>query len=173
MDELISDTLMLARGGRDVTDEDLIPVHELSVSCWEMIQAPAAELTVSGEFTIIGDSVRTRQILENLFRNSVQHGGPSVSIRVGPLDEMRISNRIRPEAGIDGFYVEDDGPGIPAGNRDRIFEAGETTDEDGTGFGLAIVEEIVTAHGWDIAVTEGTNGGARFEITGVETPDDG
>ncbi|OYR57107.1 hypothetical protein DJ71_26370, partial [Halorubrum sp. E3] len=68
----------------------------------------------------------------------------------------------------DGFYVEDDGPGIPEAERDDVFESGHTTAEDGTGFGLAIVREIVEAHGWSVAVAEGAAGGARFEFTGVD-----
>ncbi|WP_135306397.1 ATP-binding protein, partial [Haloarcula amylovorans] len=46
---------------------------------------------------------------------------------------------------------------------------GHTTREEGTGFGLAIVAEMVTAHGWTIQVTENETGGARFEILGVES----
>ncbi|MFB6281183.1 MAG: sensor histidine kinase, partial [Haloferacaceae archaeon] len=69
----------------------------------------------------------------------------------------------------DGFYVEDDGPGIPAEERETAFDAGYTTADDGAGFGLAIVSEIAEAHGWSVAATEGTEGGARFEFTGVET----
>jgi signal transduction histidine kinase len=73
-----------------------------------------------------------------------------------------------------GFYVEDDGVGIPASERERVFEAGYSTADDGTGFGLRIVRDIVEAHGWSIDVTSGTDGGARFEITGVERcPSDG
>lgn len=68
-----------------------------------------------------------------------------------------------------GFYVSDDGPGIPEGDRESVFEAGYTTRKEGTGFGLAIVAEVVTAHGWKIQVTESDAGGARFEIFGVET----
>jgi len=49
-----------------------------------------------------------------------------------------------------------------------VFDAGYTTSEDGTGFGLPIVKEIVEAHDWSIAVTESEAGGARFEITGVD-----
>jgi signal transduction histidine kinase len=49
-----------------------------------------------------------------------------------------------------------------------VFDRGYTTSEDGTGFGLSIVEEIVDAHGWDIAVAESEDGGARFEITGID-----
>jgi signal transduction histidine kinase len=70
-----------------------------------------------------------------------------------------------------GFFVEDDGSGIPETDRKQVFERSYTTSEDGTGFGLAIVEGIVEAHDWEIVVTEGADGGARFEITGVEFVD--
>jgi signal transduction histidine kinase len=49
-----------------------------------------------------------------------------------------------------------------------VFESGVTSSESDTGFGLAIVEEIAAAHGWDVVATEGSDGGARFEITGVD-----
>ncbi|MFC6753861.1 PAS domain-containing sensor histidine kinase [Halorubrum tibetense] len=71
----------------------------------------------------------------------------------------------------EGFYVADDGPGIPPEERETVFEPGHTTDEDGTGFGLAIVERIVEAHGWSISIAESRAGGARFEITDVDTVD--
>ncbi|WP_380675758.1 PAS domain-containing sensor histidine kinase [Salinigranum sp. GCM10025319] len=79
-----------------------------------------------------------------------------VTITVGEVD------------GSTGFYVADDGPGIPPEDRDRVFESGYSTQESGTGFGLAIVESIADAHGWTVRVTEGDDGGARFEFTGVE-----
>jgi signal transduction histidine kinase len=85
----------------------------------------------------------------------VEHGGEDVTIRVGALD--------------DGFYVEDDGGGIPESERGDVFDAGYTTAADGNGFGLSIVQKIVEAQGWRIDVTESAEGGARFEITGVET----
>jgi signal transduction histidine kinase len=67
----------------------------------------------------------------------------------------------------DGFFVEDDGPGIPEPDRADVFDAGYTTNRDGTGFGLNIVREIAQAHGWQVSVTDGIEGGARFEFTGV------
>jgi signal transduction histidine kinase len=67
-----------------------------------------------------------------------------------------------------GFYIEDDGPGIPEDAREEIFEVGYSTLPDGTGFGLNIVKKIAKAHGWELTVGEGSDGGARFEITGVE-----
>ena len=69
-----------------------------------------------------------------------------------------------------GFYVADDGPGIPEADREKVFESGFSTSEEGTGFGLAIVNEIVAGHGWEIRATESEAGGARFEITGVDRP---
>jgi signal transduction histidine kinase len=67
----------------------------------------------------------------------------------------------------DGFYVEDTGPGIPENERDDVLDSGYTTKREGTGFGLTIVKRIVEVHGWEIYVTEGSDGGARFEIIGV------
>jgi signal transduction histidine kinase len=94
------------------------------------------------------------QLLENLFRNAVEYGGEKVIVTVGELD--------------DGFYIEDNGPGIPETKRDEVFDAGVSTSQEGTGFGLSIVQKIVEAHSWEIRVIEGTEGGARFDITGVE-----
>ncbi|EMA03600.1 sensor histidine kinase [Haloferax denitrificans] len=80
-------------------------------------------------------------------------GTPGVNVRVGPLE--------------DGFFVEDDGPGIPPEEQDRIFESGYSTDTKGTGLGLAIVAGVADAHGWEVTATTGENGGARFEFRGV------
>jgi signal transduction histidine kinase len=66
-----------------------------------------------------------------------------------------------------GLYVEEDGTGIPTENREHIFERGFSTIEEGLGIGLNIVQAIVTVHGWDVAAKTGTDGGARFEVTGV------
>lgn len=103
--------------------------------------------------SVRADRSRLRQLVANLLRNAVAHGGETVTITVGELDE--------------GFYVEDDGPGIPQKTLDTVFEGGYSTSEDGTGFGLSIVKQVAEAHGWTVGVTEGANGGARFEITGV------
>ena len=67
-----------------------------------------------------------------------------------------------------GCHIADDGSGIAADERRRIFESGYSTNTEGTGFGLAIVEEIVEACGWSISAAESETGGAWFAITGVE-----
>ena len=69
----------------------------------------------------------------------------------------------------DGFYVADDGPGIPEADRGDVFDAGYSTAVEGTGFGLSIVKQVADAHGWTVSVGSGAEGGARFEFTGVDT----
>ncbi|WP_211313656.1 PAS domain S-box protein [Halarchaeum salinum] len=69
----------------------------------------------------------------------------------------------------DGFYVADDGPGIPEDERAHVFDDGFTTRQNGTGFGLSIVAEIADAHGWTVDVTESATGGARFVVSGVRS----
>lgn len=63
-----------------------------------------------------------------------------------------------------GFYVEDDGPRIPAADRDQVFDRTSSTSDAGNGFGLAIVQRIVQAPEWTITVDEGSGGNGRFEI---------
>jgi signal transduction histidine kinase len=125
-------------------------------SAWSMVDAREATLDVEDDVRILAAPDRLQQLFENLFRNAVEHGGADVRVSVGALGDGT------------GFYVADDGAGIPEEERDHVLESGYTTNEDGTGFGLAIVADIADAHGWDVAVTESEAGGARFEIRGVE-----
>jgi PAS domain S-box-containing protein len=155
METLIDETLQLAKQGRTVSTTEPIRLATIADDCWEMVATKESSLERPETGTIHGDPDRVRQLLENLFRNSVEHGGDSVTVRVGLV-------------GADGFFVEDDGPGIPEDERDTVFDSGYTTGETGTGFGLAIVEEIADAHEWAIRATERDAGGARFEITGVD-----
>jgi signal transduction histidine kinase len=156
MESLIDDMLALARQGQPIDAPEPVDLSALAEECWIMVDSDGADLVVTDDLTIQADPNRLRQLLENLFRNSVEHGGDDVTITVGRLADG------------DGFYVEDDGPGVPEADRERVFESGVTTNQDGTGFGLAIVGEIVDAHGWKIHATESAVGGARFEITGVD-----
>ena len=71
----------------------------------------------------------------------------------------------------DGFYIADEGEGIAEDEREDLSEPGVTRKNGGTGLGLSIVRDIVRAHGWEIGVTESSEGGARFEITNVEPAD--
>ncbi|NHN61492.1 PAS domain S-box protein [Halorussus rarus] len=66
-----------------------------------------------------------------------------------------------------GFYVEDDGPGIPEAERDRVFEAGYTTNAAGIGLGLTFISQLAEIYDWDCRLTESEAGGARFEFRSV------
>jgi PAS domain S-box-containing protein len=155
---LIDDVLTLAREGRAVSDPEPVDLEAVCQQCWQNIETAEATLTTDVDRKIRADPARLRQLLENLLGNAIEHAGADVRITVGELD--------------DGFYFQDDGPGIPPDDREAVFEPGHTTADQGTGFGLRIVEEIADAHGWAVRATDGDNGGARFEITGVAHPDE-
>lgn len=154
MDELIEDLLLLARQGEPVGETKPVDLAEIVETCFQTVETDQATVDIRVDRLIEADQSRLRQLLENLFRNAVEHGGAGMTITVGEVEG--------------GFYVEDDGPGIPEDEREDVFNAGYSTVEDGTGFGLSIISEVADAHGWDIRLTDGTGGGARFEVTGVE-----
>ena len=178
MEELIDDLLRLAHEGERVNEIESVPFAAVVEECWDTVETRGSTLRVETDLTIRADRGRLQHLLSNLLQNSVEHGSTSNRTGSGDGEEPRSSNS-RPEAGDDvtitvgtiddeGFYVADDGPGIPRERRTDIFESGYSTDSDGTGFGLAFVAEVVEAHGWSIRVTESAAGGARFEVTGVD-----
>ncbi len=152
MERLIKDMLTLARQGEAVGETETISLNTLTKQAWQNVDTDTATLNVKTDLRLNADRSRLLQMFENLYRNAIDHGGEAVTIRVGSLENG------------DGFFIEDTGPGISTSDREDVFESGYTTNQDGTGFGLAIVSRIVEAHGWSIEVTNGTDGGARFEI---------
>ncbi|APE96302.1 PAS domain S-box protein [Halodesulfurarchaeum formicicum] len=155
--ELIEDMLALARAGEGASEAEPVALSEFAATCWTQVDTDPAALTVEATGTILADRSRFRQLLENLFRNAVEHGGEAVTVTVGDLE--------------DGFYVADDGAGIPEAEQNAVFETGHTESASGNGLGLSIVTQIADAHGWELAVTESEAGGARFEFRGVSRPD--
>jgi PAS domain S-box-containing protein len=183
METLIDDLLALARQGEAIDTLEAVALAPLVEACWDTVDTGAATLTVEADVTVRADEARLRQLLENLLGNAATHAGPGAAVTVGLMDPIHTETRT--EADTVGFYVADDGPGIPPDERGRVFDSGYSTTSEGTGFGLAIVQEIADAHGWDVTVTERRDGGAadeeresaarqrdrtggaRFEITGV------
>jgi len=177
METLVDDTLALARKGRTIGGTDPVAVAGVAERAWEVVPTGGATLEVAGEAVVEADRERLRTVLENLFRNAVEHGEAGVTVRVGVIDSegrKDLDSEGRKDLdseGMTGLYVEDDGPGVPETDRERVFDPGYTTAEEGTGFGLAIAKEIVEAHGWGVRLTASEAGGARFELTGVERAD--
>jgi len=148
----------IMRGGEVDQPQEPIELAAVAKHAWENVATTEQELTIETAQQVRADCGRLKQLFENLFRNAVDHAEPEVTITVGEIDSER------------GFYVADDGPGLPE-DTESLFEAGYSTEESGTGLGLHIVEGIVNAHDWEIEFTDSTDGGARFEITDLSGGD--
>ena len=154
-DELIEDMLTFARQGEHVTEVTPVGLARVAEAAWpaartETDAETAGTFECETDCRVRADESRLRQLLENLFRNALEHNEGSVAVWVVATD--------------DGFAVADDGAGLPSLSPTELFDPGTTTSEDGTGFGLSIVREIADAHGWTISVGESREGGARFEF---------
>ncbi|MFB6142423.1 MAG: histidine kinase N-terminal 7TM domain-containing protein [Halorientalis sp.] len=160
MESIIDDILTLAREGQTIDERHDVDLGEIAGEAWAHVDAPEATVRLETDLTVSADPDRLQRLFENLFRNAVEHGGASVTVTVGDDRDQGA------------FYVADDGPGIPADERETVLEHGYTTHEDGTGFGLAIVASIARAHGWDVAITESGSGGARIEVLNVAPADE-
>jgi signal transduction histidine kinase len=154
VEDLVTDLLDLARQGTIIESTDEVKLGAVAADAWANVATGDANLVVASDGTIEADRDRLLQLLENLFRNSIEHAD-ALTVSVGVLDR--------------GFYVADTGPGIPPAERGAVFERGHSTN-DGTGLGLTIVQAIAEAHGWSVTVTESDAGGARFEFDGVDRP---
>jgi signal transduction histidine kinase len=151
IEELVTDLTALARHGTTDDEHEPVSLPELARETWSLIDTRSATLSTE-ECTVTGDRSQLKALFENLFRNAVGHGGPDVTVRVGPLEN--------------GFYVEDTGKGIDPEEHDTVFEHGYTTGYSGSGIGLTIVGRIADAHNWTVSLTESNEGGARFEFRG-------
>ncbi|WP_257298661.1 PAS domain S-box protein [Haloarchaeobius sp. FL176] len=188
MEDIVGDVLAIARQGQTVTETEPMELEPLVREAWTNVETPAATLTVEGSGRFEADRSRLLRAFENLFRNAIEHGGEDVTVEVGVLYE-------EPEHAVDtggfqfpeeagtgvehvetetqtmvGFYVADDGEGMPAKVRENAFDSDFSTSDEGLGIGLWVVREVASAHGWTTQVVESESGGARFEFSDVEAP---
>ncbi|MGM0397854.1 MAG: ATP-binding protein [Halobacteriota archaeon] len=154
MDTLIGELLDFARAGNMVTEPDVVSLADMRAAASAMFD-DADDVTVVGETdaTIYGDEEQVRRIFDNAFRNAREHAGPDVTIWVGETE--------------DGFFIEDDGPGVPRSDRQSVLESGFTTTDGSSGLGLSIVSTIATAHDWTVRIESGRRGGAKLVFDGV------
>lgn len=111
MKSIVDETLTLARNGQLVDKLTDVCLDELSRECWHTVDTEAATLEIQTEKPLRCDPSRVRHILENLFRNAIEHGGSAVTVRVGEVTTADKS----------GFYVEDTGEGLPNDQREMFF----------------------------------------------------
>lgn len=151
--------LVNALQARDVVGEtETVDLGDVAAEVWQFIEvSDEPSLRIEDSPTIDGDPDAIRRLLENLFSNSIEHGPEDVCVRIGRVD--------------DGFYIEDDGPGIASEDREKIFTLGYSTKDGGSGVGMVSVREIALAHEWTISVAESERGGVRFEVSDVDFVD--
>lgn len=156
---LVDDLLVLA------TLEEDQPSRQRLVDLDDIVFAEATrphpvEIDVSGveAVRVRGDGGQLTRLVRNLVDNAVRHADRAVGVS------------LRAEGAEAILAVEDDGPGIPEPDRERVFERfvrledARTRDEGGAGLGLALVSEVAAAHGGTVRATEADDGGARFEV---------
>jgi two-component system phosphate regulon sensor histidine kinase PhoR len=178
MRELIDDLtdLSLIESGSVVLSPETVDLRALAAETAEELRATARSRDVAIRIespdgvAVEGDRRRLGQILRNLLDNAVKFSPPggTVRIAVGRVDD-------RPSV-----VVEDEGPGIPAGEQDRIFQRFYQVDRSrskvrpGTGLGLAIVKHLAQLHGAEVTVTSEPGSGSAFRVTfrgGAGQPD--
>ena len=200
MERLVDDIILVSQMEMDELSEDLprVELAALIRECWASVQTETATLnTRLTDAVVSADPTRVGQLLDNLFRNAVQHGGSDVTVTVGRLgaesapdpDPAPDSPAAPPadghgaggEAGdrqsepepkpelASGFYVADDGRGIDPAVNDQPLKPGVKRTDNWTGsIGLEVVSEVAELHGWSVRITESVDGGVRVEIAGVE-----
>ena len=148
MERIVEDGLTLARG-TEPGELRTVGVEDRATRAWRHVEVYDAHLSIADQGWVRADPNLLEQLFENLFRNAIEHAGRDVRVTVGVLE--------------DGFFVEDDGPGLPEEAVGSVFEPGVSDGSGGVGLGLTIVRRIATAHGWTV---QGMNGaeGARFEV---------
>ena len=183
METILEDLRTLTREAAELGELESVSVSTVAERAERAVGTGDVTVEIGDIGCVEADASRLQQAFENLFRNSVEHGSTSSRTRSDDSVEHG-STGTRPEADgaiehggpgvtvtverIDGgFAVSDDGCGFSPEDRGRVFEDGYTGGS-GTGLGLAIVRTVVEAHGWAIEAADSPEGGASFEITGVE-----
>ena len=144
---------VLLSEGQQQLGTELVDLERLARRSWNRHTAVEATMDVTYNGIIRADPTKVEQLFDELFENAIVHGGPEVHVTVEQFE--------------DGFFVADDGPGIPPNERRHVFEYGYSTDDDAIGSGLTIAETVASSLGWELTVLESADGGCRFEVTGV------
>lgn len=147
----VVDTVVdLSRQETEASDRKPVWLSRLSREVWETLSESQAELRIEDDARLVADQESAGLLMQFLFQNALEHVGPSVTVTVGSTPE--------------GFYVADDGPGVDVDPPERVFDAGYTTVEGNTGFGLYIARMVAADLGWEIELSESDAGGMRFDV---------
>jgi len=163
MEALVDDLLTLTRRSDGETECEPVSLDDAARRAWNVVETTEASLALDDNLrTITADPEALAAMLENLFRNSVEHGSHSQAAPDGGR-EATAPVTVRVTATDGGFAVVDDGAGFQV-DPEQAFERCFSTRRDGTGLGLSIVREAARAHGWRLDIGDRATGGARVEI---------
>ena len=168
LNDLVDDMLQLARPRRPVlADVDMArTAREVVALASQSGRGTDVDVRYEGpeeteSLILHADPGQLRQVMWNLVRNAVQASSPGARVTVRVAAEPKARNRSTARAVLE---VHDDGPGIGAEARSRLFDAFFTTRSSGIGIGLAVVKRIVDEHGWVIEVQSKEGRGATFRV---------
>jgi len=153
VESLLTDLSRIGHIGRPVSETDSLSLSDVATEVWAAASYEDATLEVTTDAAIDAENDRLQLLLRELFDNAVAHTEGPVTVTVGDTDS--------------GFYVADDGPGIPESDRDNVFEQGFGTTREGEGYGLFLVDTAARAHGWTVSIRESESGGTRIDVTTV------
>jgi signal transduction histidine kinase len=153
MASIVDTVVELASEGQTATQRKPLWLSTLSREVWDTLASSQATLRIEEDNRIVADPEAASLFLQILFKNALEHAGPSVTVTVGTTE--------------DGFYVADDGPGFEVEPPERVLDAGFSTVEGNTGFGLYVARRLANDHEWTLSLSEGENGGACFDVGDV------
>ena len=154
IEEMIDVLLIMARSREATIDRETVAIADVATDVWDHLSPGEADLIVETDREIRVDPVHFQHLLKNLFSNAIEHGREDVTVRVGDHDG--------------GFYVADDGPGVPEDRREAVFEPGYSSKADGIGLGLTFVGHLVEMYDWDCTIVDSEDGGMRFECRDLD-----
>jgi two-component system, OmpR family, osmolarity sensor histidine kinase EnvZ len=157
MTALIDNALAAARGTGGVGDSHRVDIARLVSDMITARPAPQPVLSVTGPATVAGDAVSLRRVISNVIDNAQRYG-------------RLVAVAVRQDAGRVVIDIDDDGPGIPAADREIVFEPfvrldpSRNRDTGGSGLGLAIVRQIMAAHRGTAHIHDSPLGGTRVRL---------
>ena len=151
VESLLTDLSRIGSTACPVSETDSLALADVATEVWAAASYEDATLEVQTDAAIDAEHDRLQLLLRELFDNAVAHSEGPVTVTVGDTDS--------------GFYVADDGPGIPEADRDKVFEQGFGTTREGEGYGLFLVDTAARAHRWTVSVDESESGGTRIDVT--------
>jgi signal transduction histidine kinase len=153
MASIVDTVVELASEGQSASQRKALWLSTLSREVWDTLASSQATLCIDEDHRIVADPEAASLFLQILFKNALEHVGPSVTVTLGTT--------------ADGFYVADDGPGFAVDPPERVLDAGFTTVEGNTGFGLYVARRLANDHDWALSLSESEDGGGRFEVGNV------